>query len=122
MEVLFYDVRLNYYVPIISQQGEVAGKLQVELSRIAGEFPIDRMCQSDESEDSDEADYDSTSAHHSFPTITCRVSIKQVRNQTLTIFIHQNSSFLFDLFISFIFKKFLNESLCEPFALIHHVI
>ena len=31
MEVLFYDVRLNYYVPIISQQGEVAGKLQVRI-------------------------------------------------------------------------------------------
>lgn len=29
MDVLFYDVKLNYYVPIISQQGEVAGKLQV---------------------------------------------------------------------------------------------
>lgn len=29
MDVLFHDVRLNYYVPIISQQGEVAGKLQV---------------------------------------------------------------------------------------------
>ena len=30
MDVLFHDVKLNYYVPIISQQGEVAGKLQVE--------------------------------------------------------------------------------------------
>ena len=29
MDVLFHDVKLNYYVPIISQQGEVAGKLQV---------------------------------------------------------------------------------------------
>lgn len=29
LDVLFHDVRLNYYVPIISQQGEVAGKLQV---------------------------------------------------------------------------------------------
>lgn len=29
MDVLFHDVRLNYFVPIISQQGEVAGKLQV---------------------------------------------------------------------------------------------
>ena len=111
MEVLFYDVRLNYYVPIISQQGEVAGKLQVELSRIAGEFPTDRMCQSDESEDSDEADYDSTSGHHSFPTITCRVSIKQVCNQTirslsLSIWYFRSSlSPFFDLFIPFIFFK-----------------
>ena len=29
MDVLFCDVKLNYFVPIISQQGEVAGKLQV---------------------------------------------------------------------------------------------
>ena len=29
MDVLFHDVKLNYFVPIISQQGEVAGKLQV---------------------------------------------------------------------------------------------
>lgn len=32
MDVLFHDVKLNYYVPIISQQGEVAGKLQVEIA------------------------------------------------------------------------------------------
>ena len=32
MDVLFHDVKLNYYVPIISQQGEVAGKLQVYIS------------------------------------------------------------------------------------------
>lgn len=29
LDVLFHDVKLNYNVPIISQQGEVAGKLQV---------------------------------------------------------------------------------------------
>ena len=29
LECLFHDVRLNYHVPIISQQGEVAGRLQV---------------------------------------------------------------------------------------------
>ena len=112
MEVLFYDVRLNYYVPIISQQGEVAGKLQVELSRIAGEFPIDRMCQSDESEDSDEADYDSTSAHHSFPTITCRVSIKQVRNQTirlLSLYIKYICSSLIYLYLLYLKNSSLNR-------------
>jgi hypothetical protein len=29
LEVLFHDVKLNYHTPIISQQGEVAGRLQV---------------------------------------------------------------------------------------------
>lgn len=29
LEVLFHDVRLDYHTPIISQQGEVAGRLQV---------------------------------------------------------------------------------------------
>lgn len=29
LEVLFHDVTLNYHTPIISQQGEVAGRLQV---------------------------------------------------------------------------------------------
>lgn len=31
LDCLFHDVRLNYHVPIISQQGEVAGRLQVRL-------------------------------------------------------------------------------------------
>lgn len=29
LEALFHDVRLDYHTPIISQQGEVAGRLQV---------------------------------------------------------------------------------------------
>ena len=29
LEVLFHDVKLSYHVPIISQQGEVAGRLLV---------------------------------------------------------------------------------------------
>lgn len=31
LDCLFHDVRLNYHVPIISQQGEVAGRLQVRI-------------------------------------------------------------------------------------------
>ncbi|KZS16304.1 Kinesin-like protein [Daphnia magna] len=77
MDVLFHDVRLNYFVPIISQQGEVAGKLQVELSRIAGQFPTDHMCESDSGENWDEQDEDATS-NGNCSTVTCRVSIHQV--------------------------------------------
>lgn len=32
LEVLFHDMKLDYHVPIISQQGEVCGKLHVEVS------------------------------------------------------------------------------------------
>ncbi|KRZ60336.1 Kinesin-like protein KIF13A [Trichinella nativa] len=34
LEVLFHDVKLNYHVPIISQQGEVSGRLHIELYRL----------------------------------------------------------------------------------------
>ncbi|MPD06635.1 Kinesin-like protein KIF13A [Portunus trituberculatus] len=34
LDCLFHDVRLNYHVPIISQQGEVAGRLQVRQMNI----------------------------------------------------------------------------------------
>lgn len=33
LESLFHDVTLDYHTPIISQQGEVAGRLQVIKSR-----------------------------------------------------------------------------------------
>lgn len=37
MEVLFHQLRLDYQVPIISQQGEVCGKLHVEVYRLGYE-------------------------------------------------------------------------------------
>ncbi|XP_025092061.1 kinesin-like protein KIF13A isoform X3 [Pomacea canaliculata] len=36
LECLFHDVKLDYHVPIISQQGEVAGKLHIEISKMGG--------------------------------------------------------------------------------------
>ena len=39
MSCLFHDVILDYHVPIISQQGEVAGRLQVRIERVSGSFP-----------------------------------------------------------------------------------
>uniref|UniRef100_I3J4I3 Kinesin family member 13A n=1 Tax=Oreochromis niloticus TaxID=8128 RepID=I3J4I3_ORENI len=39
LECLFHDVKLQYAVPIISQQGEVAGRLHVELMRVSGAVP-----------------------------------------------------------------------------------
>lgn len=84
LEVLFHDVRLDYHTPIISQQGEVAGRLQVEISRISGQFPQDRICEaasesSADSTSSEPEDY-SGSSH-----ITCRVTIKQATGLPLSL-------------------------------------
>ncbi|XP_076381671.1 kinesin-like protein KIF13A isoform X6 [Megalopta genalis] len=84
LEVLFHDVRLDYHTPIISQQGEVAGRLQIEISRISGHFPQDRMCEaasesSADSTSSEPEDY-SGSSH-----ITCRVTIKQATGLPLSL-------------------------------------
>ncbi|XP_050313761.1 kinesin-like protein KIF13A isoform X2 [Anthonomus grandis grandis] len=74
LEALFHDVTLDYHTPIISQQGEVAGRLQVELSRTAGTLPQDRICEaaSDNSSECSHEDEDQGSS-----TVTCRVHIKQ---------------------------------------------
>ncbi|XP_054013646.1 kinesin-like protein KIF13B isoform X8 [Hylaeus anthracinus] len=84
LEVLFHDVRLDYHTPIISQQGEVAGRLQVEISRISGHFPQDRICEaasesSADSTSSEPEDY-SGSSH-----IICRVTIKQATGLPLSL-------------------------------------
>ncbi|KAK2510880.1 hypothetical protein Q9233_017398 [Columba guinea] len=38
LECLFYDVKLQYAVPIINQKGEVSGRLHVEVVRVSGEI------------------------------------------------------------------------------------
>ncbi|XP_039207904.1 kinesin-like protein KIF13B isoform X4 [Crotalus tigris] len=38
LECLFYDVKLQYAVPIINQKGEVAGRLHVEVVRVSGDI------------------------------------------------------------------------------------
>ncbi|MFT7812984.1 kinesin-like protein KIF13B isoform X2 [Arapaima gigas] len=38
LSCLFYDVKLQYAVPIINQKGEVAGRLHVEVMRVSGGF------------------------------------------------------------------------------------
>lgn len=85
LEALFHDVTLDYHTPIISQQGEVAGRLQVEISRISGQFPQDRMCES-ASESShgsrDDDDYDKEMEQNQ---VTCRISIKQATGLPLSL-------------------------------------
>uniref|UniRef100_A0A674CIL7 Kinesin family member 13A n=1 Tax=Salmo trutta TaxID=8032 RepID=A0A674CIL7_SALTR len=55
LECLFHDIRLQYAVPIISQQGEVAGRLHVELVRVSGAVPERLEGGDDSSENSSES-------------------------------------------------------------------
>ncbi|XP_049881981.1 kinesin-like protein KIF13B isoform X2 [Pectinophora gossypiella] len=76
LEALFHDVTLDYHTPIISQQGEVAGRLQVELSRVAGQFPQDRICEAASDSSGDMRD-DDDPAESASQQVTIRVVIKQ---------------------------------------------
>ncbi|KFP54287.1 Kinesin-like KIF13B, partial [Cathartes aura] len=50
LECLFYDVKLQYAVPIINQKGEVSGRLHVEIVRVSGEID-DRLVGGEDSPD-----------------------------------------------------------------------
>ncbi|XP_063616428.1 kinesin-like protein KIF13A [Cydia splendana] len=76
LEALFHDVTLDYHTPIISQQGEVAGRLQVEISRVAGQFPQDRICEAASDSSGDMRDDDDPS-DPATQQVTIRVAIKQ---------------------------------------------
>ncbi|XP_066259078.1 kinesin-like protein KIF13A isoform X2 [Euwallacea similis] len=82
LESLFHDITLNYHTPIISQQGEVAGRLQVELSRVAGNLPQDRIC---EAASDDSSDYSNDDEDQASTTVTCRVHIKQATGLPLSL-------------------------------------
>ena len=53
---LFHDITFEHFTPIITQEGKVAGKLLVQLSRVDGSFPNDRVGTC-------EQDFESTSTH-----------------------------------------------------------
>uniref|UniRef100_A0A8C4VXB6 Kinesin family member 13B n=1 Tax=Gopherus evgoodei TaxID=1825980 RepID=A0A8C4VXB6_9SAUR len=50
LESLFYDVKLQYAVPIINQKGEVSGRLHVEVVRVSGAIG-ERIVGGDDSTD-----------------------------------------------------------------------
>ncbi|XP_012155796.1 kinesin-like protein KIF13A isoform X4 [Ceratitis capitata] len=85
LEVLFHDVKLDYHTPIISQQGEVAGRLQVEIQRIAGQMPQDRMCESISESSTDSRDEYDDPVDPMSNQITCRVSIKSATGLPLSL-------------------------------------
>ncbi|VBB27860.1 unnamed protein product [Acanthocheilonema viteae] len=80
LEVLLHDMRLNYHVPIISQQGEVSGRLHVEVYRLA-EMDDSGIVSSLDSLDSNRPlDPQSIGAAFLGKTIRCRVRIKKASN------------------------------------------
>ena len=54
LSVLFHDVNLDYHTPIISQQGEVAGRLQIQIQRVAGTFAQDHNSDCSDGSKSDD--------------------------------------------------------------------
>uniref|UniRef100_A0A4X2JY59 Kinesin family member 13A n=1 Tax=Vombatus ursinus TaxID=29139 RepID=A0A4X2JY59_VOMUR len=90
LECLFYDVKLQYAVPIISQQGEVAGRLHVEVMRVTGAVPERVIEGDDSSENSSESGslevMDSNGdIIHRVKKLTCRVKIKEATGLPLNL-------------------------------------
>ncbi|XP_074843707.1 kinesin-like protein KIF13A isoform X5 [Carettochelys insculpta] len=90
LECLFYDVKLQYAVPIISQQGEVAGRLHVEVLRVTGVVPEHVAEGDDSSENSSESGsleiMDSNGEIiHRTKKLTCRVKIKEATGLPLNL-------------------------------------
>ncbi|KFP87493.1 Kinesin-like KIF13A, partial [Apaloderma vittatum] len=82
LECLFSDVKLQYAVPIISQQGEVAGRLHVEVMRVTGSVPERVVEGDDSSENSSESGSlevvdNNGEIIHRVKKLSCRVKIKE---------------------------------------------
>ncbi|XP_053323015.1 kinesin-like protein KIF13A isoform X1 [Spea bombifrons] len=89
LECLFYDVKLQYAVPIISQQGEVAGRLHIEVMRVTGVVP-ECLVGDDSSENSSESGSfeiidNSGEIIHRTKKLTCRVKIKEATGLPLNL-------------------------------------
>ncbi|XP_026989078.2 kinesin-like protein KIF13A isoform X2 [Tachysurus fulvidraco] len=90
LECLFHDVKLQYAVPIISQQGEVAGRLHVELMRVCGAVPERLVGGDDSSENSSESSsYEVMDTNgelvHMAKKLTCRVRIRKATGLPLNL-------------------------------------
>ncbi|XP_077209173.1 kinesin-like protein KIF13A isoform X6 [Paroedura picta] len=105
LECLFCDVKLQYAVPIISQQGEVAGRLHVEVMRVTGAVP-ERVAEDDSSENSSESGSleimdNNGEIIHRPKKITCRVKIKEATGLPLNL-------------SNFVFCQYTFWDQCEP--------
>ncbi|XP_015225695.1 PREDICTED: kinesin-like protein KIF13A isoform X4 [Cyprinodon variegatus] len=90
LECLFHDAKLQYAVPIISQQGEVAGRLHVDLMRVSGSVPERLSGGDDSSENSSESScYEVMDTNgeivHMAKRLTCRVRIKEATGLPLNL-------------------------------------
>ncbi|XP_060630863.2 kinesin-like protein KIF13A isoform X6 [Anolis sagrei] len=90
LECLFCDVKLQYAMPIISQQGEVAGRLHVEVMRVTGAVPERVMEGDDSSENSSESGSleimdNNGEIIHRPKKLTCRVIIKEATGLPLNL-------------------------------------
>ncbi|TNN78370.1 Kinesin-like protein KIF13A [Liparis tanakae] len=95
LECLFHDVKLQYAIPIISQQGEVAGRLHIELMRVSGLVPERLSGGDDSSENSSESScYEVMDTNgeivHIAKRLTCRVRIREATGLP-----HNLSNFVF---------------------------
>ncbi|XP_048363601.1 kinesin-like protein KIF13A isoform X2 [Sphaerodactylus townsendi] len=105
LECLFCDVKLQYAVPIISQQGEVAGRLHVEVMRVTGAVP-ERVVEDDSSENSSESGSleimdNNGEIIHRPKKLTCRVKIKEATGLPLNL-------------SNFVFCQYTFWDQCEP--------
>ncbi|EJW82283.1 hypothetical protein WUBG_06807 [Wuchereria bancrofti] len=80
LEVLLHDMRLDYHVPIISQQGEVSGRLHVEVYRLSEMDDSGIVSSLDSLDSSRTLDPQSIGAIFLGKTIKCRVRIKKASN------------------------------------------
>uniref|UniRef100_A0A3B3CPF4 Kinesin family member 13A n=1 Tax=Oryzias melastigma TaxID=30732 RepID=A0A3B3CPF4_ORYME len=90
LECLFHDVKLQYAVPIISQQGEVAGRLHAELMRVSGPIPERLSGGDDSSENSSESScYEVMDTNGEIVVmakrLTCRVRIREATGLPLNL-------------------------------------
>uniref|UniRef100_A0A3P9IIN3 Kinesin family member 13A n=1 Tax=Oryzias latipes TaxID=8090 RepID=A0A3P9IIN3_ORYLA len=90
LECLFHDVKLQYAVPIISQQGEVAGRLHAELMRVSGAVPERLSGGDDSSENSSESScYEVMDTNGEIVVmakrLTCRVRIREATGLPLNL-------------------------------------
>ncbi|XP_043575069.1 kinesin-like protein KIF13A isoform X8 [Chiloscyllium plagiosum] len=109
LECLYHDVKLQYAVPIISQQGEVAGRLHVEVMRVSGVVPECPDGGDDSSENSSgsyEVMDNNGEVVHMAKKLTCRVKIIEATGLPLNL-----SNFVF---CQYIFWDHSDQTVAPP--------
>ncbi|XP_048408183.1 kinesin-like protein KIF13A isoform X1 [Stegostoma tigrinum] len=109
LECLYHDVKLQYAVPIISQQGEVAGRLHVEVMRVSGVVP-ERPDGGDDSSENSSGSYEVMDNNgeivHMAKKLTCRVKIIEATGLPLNL-----SNFVF---CQYIFWDHSDQTVAPP--------